>query len=290
MPTYFGTEIFFIRMVYVDFSIYVRKLSPKWLIPLALFAIIIPSLFNLGMSVAIPHMPEEALTELNETFHPSTEDIEDELSKYRGSFSQQFEHRIPASLQVQTFVFLIFLGWRAGGMMLLGMALFKMGILTASKSTRFYLYFAGINFLIGLPIIIYGVYWNFQINWSLLSFFGGSQFNYWGSIFVSFGYIGVLCTITKLGIGKKVTDLLANVGRMALSNYFFHTFACTVIFYGNGLGWIGYLERIQQLGVVILIWVIQIILSAVWIHYFKFGPFEWLWRSMTYWKLQPIMK
>jgi uncharacterized protein len=75
---------------------------------------------------------------------------------------------------------------------------------------------------------------------------------------------------------------------MALTNYLLQTLICTFIFYGHGFGLFGQLERSQQILVVFGVWALQLIISPLWLSYFRFGPAEWVWRSLTYWKLQPM--
>ena len=75
---------------------------------------------------------------------------------------------------------------------------------------------------------------------------------------------------------------------MALSNYLMHTLFGTTLFYGYGFGLFGRLERYQVLLVAIAIWALQLWLSPVWLRHFRFGPMEWLWRSLTYWQRQPM--
>jgi uncharacterized protein len=77
---------------------------------------------------------------------------------------------------------------------------------------------------------------------------------------------------------------------MALSNYLAHSLICAFVFYGFGFGLYGQLERHQIYYVVFAIWVFQLITSPIWLKYFLFGPFEWLWRSLTYVKKQPMCR
>jgi uncharacterized protein len=63
-----------------------------------------------------------------------------------------------------------------------------------------------------------------------------------------------------------------------------------MFFYGYGLGYYNKLQYHQLYYVVGCVWLFQIIFSAVWLKYFQFGPFEWTWRSLTYWKKQPMKK
>ena len=65
---------------------------------------------------------------------------------------------------------------------------------------------------------------------------------------------------------------------------------CTLFFNGYGFGYYGKLSRFELFYVVAAVWVIQILFSAIWLRFFRYGPFEWLWRSLSYWKLQPITK
>jgi uncharacterized protein len=78
------------------------------------------------------------------------------------------------------------------------------------------------------------------------------------------------------------------VGRLALSNYLFQTLVCTTIFYSYGLGFYGKVGPAAGLALTVLIFVTQIMLSVWWIRRFRFGPAEWLWRTLTYGKLQPV--
>jgi len=148
-----------------------------------------------------------------------------------------------------------------------------------------------LGFLLGFSLVIFGVMQNFAHNWEFAySMFVGSQFNYWGSILVSFGYIGMVMLIAKSGWIPAVVERFAAVGRMALTNYFMQTIICTTLFYGHGLGWFGQVERTSQVLVVLSIWALQLIISPIWLKYFRFGPFEWLWRSLTYWQKQPMRR
>jgi uncharacterized protein len=87
-----------------------------------------------------------------------------------------------------------------------------------------------------------------------------------------------------------LTATLARVGRMAFSNYILQTVCCTLYFLGYGLGHYGELSRAQ----VMLVWVgvsaIQIVFSWTWLALFRFGPLEWAWRSLTWWRWQPLLR
>jgi uncharacterized protein len=83
---------------------------------------------------------------------------------------------------------------------------------------------------------------------------------------------------------------LAAVGRMALTNYVSHSILCALFFYGLGLGYFARLERFELYYVVFAIWGLQLVVSPIWLRYYHFGPFEWLWRSLTYVSRQPFRR
>ncbi len=75
---------------------------------------------------------------------------------------------------------------------------------------------------------------------------------------------------------------------MALTNYLATSILCTTIFEGYGFGLFARLHRAELLLVVTPIWVAQLWWSRVWLRHFRFGPMEWVWRSLTYWRAQPM--
>jgi len=144
---------------------------------------------------------------------------------------------------------------------------------------------------IGFPLIAIGVWYKQEHNWDpALSRFLDSNWNLIGGVFVAFAWICLVMLICKLGIFTFVRRALAATGRMALTNYLGQTIICTFLFYGHGLGWYNTFERVELLYVVGSIWIFQIIFSMLWLRSFRFGPFEWIWRSLTYFELQPMKR
>jgi uncharacterized protein len=94
--------------------------------------------------------------------------------------------------------------------------------------------------------------------------------------------------VVKTRVLRWLQHALAAVGRTALSNYLGQSLVCTMIFYGHGFGLFGKVERWQQALIVVGVWAVQIVLSLVWLRYLRYGPAEWAWRSLTYWRLQPM--
>jgi uncharacterized protein len=114
--------------------------------------------------------------------------------------------------------------------------------------------------------------------------------NYFGSVVVALGYIAIIMLVCQSGRFKKFVDWMSVTGRMAFTNYILESIICTIIFTGLGFGPFGKIERAYQILIVIAIWVVVIAFSKFWLARFRFGPLEWLWRTLTYWKGQPMLK
>jgi uncharacterized protein len=136
--------------------------------------------------------------------------------------------------------------------------------------------------LIGLPISIFRTY---------VEFFGGRE-DFWSFLKTTayaFGTVPLAMAFSALLalLHKKRPDILnvfAPVGKTALSNYLFQTFVAIILFYGIGFGQAGKFGFTVIIGIAILIFILQIVISKWWLRHFKFGPIEWIWRQLTYGK------
>ena len=84
--------------------------------------------------------------------------------------------------------------------------------------------------------------------------------------------------------------IIGPAGKMALSNYLFQSLVCTTIFYSHGFGLFGAVGPAMRLVPTVLIFVGQVAFSTWWLKRFQFGPMEWIWRSLTYGKRQPMRR
>ena len=109
-------------------------------------------------------------------------------------------------------------------------------------------------------------------------------------ILIVMGHAASLILLYKSGMLQGLFRRLEAVGQMAFTNYITHSVICTLFFFGYGLNYFGELEYYQIYFVAMAIWIIQLIISPIWLQHFRFGPLEWLWRSLTYWKMQPMKK
>ncbi len=267
-----------------------RRRSPRFLLIAGSLVVGVASLLTMFWQVTLPYWPPEAVESVEtEWWTPPPEEVQNELDAYRGGWSAQQPQRAARAIFMETNHFLTETMWRAGGLMLIGMALFKLGILSAEISRSFYLRMTSLGFGLGLPIVVFGVLYCNDHGWDVRSaFFGGSQFNYWGSLLVAAGWIGAVMFVCQKGSFQSLTRRLAAVGQMALSCYLLQTIICTTIFYGHGLGLYGSVSRVGQAMIVIAVWAALLWFCPFWLKRFRFGPFEWLWRSLTYMKLQPM--
>jgi uncharacterized protein len=176
-----------------------------------------------------------------------------------------------------------------GGLMLIGMALLLLGVLTGQRSEVFYIAMLLGGYGVGVSV-------NALSGWRYYrSDFNPVEGLMWldacydlGRLSVALGHIGLLVLLVKKGWLRGLTARLAAVGRMALSNYLATSVICTTIFYGYGLGLFAKLQRYQLLYVVFAVWALLLIVSPIWLRHFRFGPMEWVWRSLTYWQRQPL--
>ncbi len=266
-----------------------RHQTPRLLLVLGTAVVSVGSAVYCFGGLSLPYWPEEALRGfVDEQWQPTQPAIDAELAAYRGGWIEQVPARSAQALAFQTLVILLWGGWRAGGLMLLGMAFFKLGVFSAQRSRRFYAGLVAVAALLAIPVESYGVVLDFRYGWAPWSFFLGELFNYWPSIGVSLGYIGMVMLASRTAALRRLTRPFAAVGQMALSNYLLQTVICTTIFYGHGFGFFGSVERLGQFGVVVAVSVVQLVWSPLWLHRFRFGPAEWVWRSLTYGVRQPL--
>lgn len=173
-------------------------------------------------------------------------------------------------------------------MMLLGMALYKAGFLSGRLSFRTY----GITALLGIgiswPLLGWESWFALQhhfSSWGKLP----SQITYdFGRITGALGYAALIVLLVKQNRFRPLLHPMAAVGQMALSNYLLTSILLQLVFVWSPLHWYGYLEYYQAYAIMLGMWMMNLIVSPLWLRYFRFGPMEWVWRSLTYWKKQPM--
>lgn len=261
-----------------------RKKSIRTLFIMAIVLFLIPIIFNF---MTFYGMPADELESTFAFFHPSAEEIASQTQAMRGSYLKQMPLRVEEALGLQTVVFMLEMFWRASALMLLGMILYRKGILSAEKSTVYYKKMMWVGFVPGLILSGISLSQAYASEWKAAYVMNiGANYKFVSGLFMALGYIGLVIWVYKKGIFKKFQNRLRATGRMAFTNYIGMSIICTLIFNGHGLGLFGTLDRLEQFLIVISIWVLILIISPLVLKNYRFGPLEWLWRKLTYFSLK----
>ncbi|HLM54342.1 MAG TPA: DUF418 domain-containing protein [Pseudoxanthomonas sp.] len=102
------------------------------------------------------------------------------------------------------------------------------------------------------------------------------------------GYLAWIVRGMQSPAAGRALAWVAPAGRMALTNYLVQSIVCTLVFYGYGLGYFERLPRAWQVPFALALFAVQVLASRWWLARFRFGPMEWLWRSLTYLEPQPM--
>jgi uncharacterized protein len=219
---------------------------------------------------------------------PSEEAIQTYTTGIRGGFMDVLHANLPILLYFQFIDFVPNGLLDVLGMMLLGMGLYKLGMFSGSWSMRAYVATLAIGYGIGILVNAWEVREILRANFDFMAFEKTNMTYDLGRLGTGIGHIALVMIVCKLGLWPRAQARLAAVGQMALTNYLTQSIIQTLVFTGVGLALFGRLERAELYYVVLAIWILQLAWSQLWLRYFRFGPAEWLWRSLTYWKLQPM--
>ena len=230
--------------------------------------------------LAKPQKPDTAETNLNIR------------SMREKSYFSVFKYLLPKNATYEVTI-TYYDAWDMLAMMFIGMALLTWGFFSNKLRTSTYAMWLLIGYGVGIP---FG-YFLFD---SDMTYFGHNQdyVTHWKSapwifgefrrIFISVGHASLLMLLFRSKLVPWLMKALSAVGQMAFTNYLMQSIICTFFFYGYGFGNFDKLHYHQIYYVVGIVWVFQMIFSVIWLRYFRFGPFEWVWRSLTYWKKQPM--
>ncbi len=174
--------------------------------------------------------------------------------------------------------------------MLIGMALLKWDVLTAGRSVGFYAGMVVAGYGIGIPLGLYEYGLLTAGDFGPLAGAEAGRTYQFSRLAMVAGHLGLLLCVIKLGLLRWLQRGLAAAGQMALTNYIGQTLICTLLFYDFGFGFYGEFQRYQLYLVVLTIAAVEMAFSVVWLRTYRFGPLEWIWRSLTYWKPQPMKK
>ncbi|MEO5562587.1 MAG: DUF418 domain-containing protein [Chitinophagaceae bacterium] len=229
----------------------------------------------------------------NATQEKKLKNAEKAIRKTTGDYESVYEFRTAQYIN-RALIRYTYMGvWDVLLFMFLGMAFFKSGILTGKASAKTYWILAILGLGLGLVISYFRIQpvINYKFNW--FEYTKNTSFEYYtiSRTFRALGIFALIMLMYKSGWFKWLFVILQPVGQMAFTNYLTQSLLCAIIFYGGiGFGFYGKLQRHEVYYVVGAIWLLQITWSNIWLRYFQFGPLEWAWRSLTYWKKQPLRK
>jgi len=223
---------------------------------------------------------------------PKPETVQKEIDLMRGGYGKVFTGRWDYHHRFQSvFLYYHFL-WDVLGMMFLGMGLMKLGFFAGRSPKWVY----GTMLAAGIGVTAAWFAWAWA--WRATGFSPGAiELRLLHDLAYPFArgiaglaWAAAFLLLLRAGRARWLTTQLAAVGRMAFSNYIVQTVCCTLLFFGYGFGLYGRLSRAELLLVVLAVAVVQVLFSRVWLRFFAFGPLEWAWRSLTWWRLQPLRR
>lgn len=211
------------------------------------------------------------------------------LAYREGPFSDAFTYR-SLSFAYALIGGLFGYGWHVLAMFLLGAAFIKWDFFAPERRLwhrRLFLIGVGTGLVAEFVSTGLFVLYDFELGlWMMAS----ATLHELGSFTLCLGYVGGLTMLVNSGALRWLMHAMACVGRTALSNYIGQTVIATGIMYWWGLGWFGDVSRPQMISLVIAIYAGQLVVSSLWLKVFRIGPLEWLWRSLTYWRRQPMKR
>lgn len=228
------------------------------------------------------YIPAEQIEAMQSSMHsPSPESMAEVIAAYQGGLASATMQNITTwSEFIVSALFGLIL--RTAGVMMIGLALFKLGFLSGRSPVWVYVVFL----LLGIgatSIIGYQALLNWDAQFEFMHMMSrGTMANSALSIFGTLGYIALFVLLVKAG-ARFLTEPLAAVGRMAFTNYITQSLIMTTIFWsGRGFGLYGEVDRPTLMIIVFAVWALQLIWSPLWLSRFQMGPLEWIWRRLSY--------
>ncbi len=205
----------------------------------------------------------------------------------QGPFSNAILLRIALYAFTLVFYFVVTI-WVIFACFCIGAALTKVGFFSDSKSVwRRRLIKAG--FLVGLPISIAANFAGIHSDsflWTLLYLVGSNV----SGLLLALAYLSTILTLVERRPHHPIAVALGQLGRMALTGYLLESLLMSALMSHWGLAWFGTTTSAERIGLVIVIYLTILGFANLWMCSFRYGPMEWLWRSLTYLKWQPLIR
>jgi uncharacterized protein len=221
---------------------------------------------------------------------PDYDLIEEEMELKTGQYAEVFEYNAERVFEEHTAIFYEEDLWDMALYMFLGIMLFRLGFF--DEHLRQGVHFTIALFGIGTGLAIH-VWMNLGLQENHLDPVNAHYYPIFfdfGRLPFVLGYLSLIIFLFRIPTFRRLGDGLLAAGRMALSNYLMQSIIVAFLFYGFGLAQFNQLSRIEIMMVIVVVWIIQVTASVYWMRRFHYGPFEWLWRSLSYWEAQPFRK
>lgn len=265
-----------------------RGMASARLVVLGAMLVLLSTLLFAAFPLQVLEGRPEALRELTDLFGVSPAGrLASEIALYRSDYAMILAARFRED-QALPLRMLSLVGPETLAYMCFGMAALRSGMLTGAWSRARYRRWLALSWGVGLPAYAALAAMMIGSGFSLLSVAAADAIATLFRPAMIAGWIAaVLLMLSPAGtLGMR----LAAAGRMALSNYLLTSLICTTLFYGYGLGWFGRLSRWQLYPVVLVLWAAMLLWSQPWLARFRFGPFEWMWRSLARGAPQPLVR
>jgi uncharacterized protein len=216
---------------------------------------------------------------------PGQQALAADLALHHGGYLPLFLHRIDRL--TEPFAGVLFFGWETLAYFLFGMALLKSGFFHGIWSRRQYVRVLLVGYGVGVPVMATIAYFFYQSGFSVPAMFGlalGATTPVRPLMILATASLIILLTSR----GGKMVDRIAATGRAAFTNYIATSVLMTTFFYGYGFGLYGSLGRAELWVVVIATWALMLLWSKPWLQRYRYGPLEWVWRSLARSRAEPM--
>ena len=246
-----------------------------------------------GSSRLPPHASSvllESRRTIEQEVGASSKKIPADLKLYRSDYRKIMESRLIGRTWEPFGSFLSF-GFETLGLMFIGMALFKTGFLTGGWEVARYRRWALRCMVISLPALAFLAWWQASANFDAVRVFAAFiTLSMPFDLLMAIAWAALIILWVKTGPMAALKTRVAAAGRMAFTNYLMTSIVMTSIFYGYGLGLFGEVGRAALWLFVLGMWALILLWSRPWLDRFQYGPFEWLWRSLSRLEVQPLRK
>lgn len=231
---------------------------------------------------------QEAIDSIAADFGNNPADAAKDLERYTGSYAGIVGYRT-RDLAYLPLASVLSAGLETLGLMLVGMALFKSGMLTGQWELARYRKWAFICFALATPALAAIAYLQYAAGFDAVTVFASSLvLSMPFDVMMAIGWAAFLVIWAKSRSGSALIRRVACAGRAAFSNYLGTSIIMTTVFYGYGLGLYGEVNRAALYLFVFGMWVLMLLWSQPWLQRFRYGPLEWLWRSLSRGQTQPM--